>query len=187
MKTCNLKEVTGKELKRWWEWLVREQVGCCSVHFASTEKYRYCVCMGWQSGYGKASEEQWQDENEKWRPAFCPPVDPKDEADGWRICWKIGRQTHNNAMQCDYDIDFEMPYVTEAMAKADPELIEGDVDDTDSAIVLKWGKVVTKGRDGRVESMRLGAPAGYRSWEDFARYVRKTARRVWRDWRDNDE
>lgn len=186
MKTCDLKGATGKELKKWWEELVREQAGCCSIHFASTEKYRYCVCMGWQSGYGPTSEEQWQDKNEKLHSAFCPPVDPKEENEGWRICWKIGRQTHNNIMQCDYDIDFEMPYVTEAMAKADPELVEGDVDDTNGDIVLKWGKI-TRGRNGRIKSMRLGAPVGCRSWEDFAKYVRRIARRVWRDWRDYDE
>ena len=186
MKTCDLKEVTGKELKKWWEWLVREQMGCCSIHFASTEKYRYCVCMGWLSGYGPASKETWYGKDGRLRPAFCPPVTPGEEAEGWRICWKIARQTHNNIMQCDYDIDFEMPYVTDKMAKADPELCVGDVDDTNCDIVLKWGKVVT-GRNGRIKSMRLGAPVGYRSWEDLAKYIRKIARRVWRDWRDHDD
>lgn len=186
MRTCDLKEVTGKELKKWWEWLVREQAGCCSVHFASTEKYRYCVCMGWQSGYGPASDEKWRDKNGKLRQAFCPPVDPKEEDDGWRICWKIGRQTHNNIMQTDYDIDFEMPCVTEAMAKADPELVEGDVDNTNSQVALKSGMVVRK--NGRIVGVTgLGAPVGFRSWDDLARFVRKIARRVWRDWKDNDE
>jgi hypothetical protein len=187
MRQTDLKNVTGRELKKWWEWLAREQAGCCSVHFASTEKYRYCVCMGWQSGYGPASEERWFGKEGRLRPAFCPPVTPGEEKSGWRICWKIGRQTHCNALQCDYDIDFEMPYVTEAMAKADPKLVEGDVDDTDSAVVLKCGKVVTKGRNVHIESMKLGAPVGYRSWEDFAKYVRRTARRVFRDWKDHDD
>ena len=187
MRSCDLGEVTGKGLKRWWEWLVREQAGCCSIPFASTDKYRYFVCMGWQSGYGPASNEKWYGKDGRPRPAFCPPVAPGREKDGWRICWKISRQTHNSIMQCDYDIDFEMPYVTAAMAKADQELVEGDVDDTNEDIVLKWGKVVAKGRGGRAKSMRLGAPVGHRSWEDFARRVRKTARRVWRDWRGNDE
>ena len=188
MKQTDLKNVTGKMLKEWYEWLVHQQAGCCSVHFASTEKYRYCVCMGWQQGYGPAFEEQWLDEDgKKWHPAFCPPVDPKEEADGWRICWKIGRQTHNNIMQCDYDIDFEMPYVTCAMVKANPELVMGDVDDTDSDIVLKWGEVVTDGMNGRIKSMRLGAPVYYRDWNALAAYMRKTARRVWRDWRDCDD
>lgn len=187
MRTCDLKEVTGKALKKWWEQLVREQKGCCSVRFASTMKYRYCVCMGWQSGYRPVSDERWYGKDSRPRPAFCPPVDPKEQDEGWRICWKIGRQTHNSIMQCDYDIDFEMPYVTAAMSKADPVLVKGDVDDTNEDIVLKWGKVVAKGRNGRVESMRLGAPVGYRSWEDLAKDVRRTARRVWRDWRDNDD
>lgn len=186
MKTCDLNEVTGKELKKWWEWLVREQAGCCSVNFASTKKYRYCVCMGWQSGYGPASDEKWLGKDGRLRTAFCPPVTPGEVHNGWRICWKIGRQTHNNIMQCDYDIDFEMPYVTAYMAAADPGLCEGDVDDTNSDIVLKWGKVVT-GRNGRIKSMRLGAPVYYRSWEDLAKYIRKTARRVWSDWRDHDD
>lgn len=187
MRTCDLKEVTGKTLKKWYEGLVREQAGCCSVPFASTEKHRYFVCMGWQSGYGPASDEKWYGKDGRPRPAFCPPVDPKEEHDGWRICWKIGRQTHNSIMQCDYDIDFEMPHVTAKMAGDDPGLVEGDVDDTNVDVVLKWGKVVTKGRSGHIESMRLGAPVGYRSWEDLAKDVRRTARRVWRDWRDNDE
>lgn len=183
MRTCDLREVTGRELKIWWEWLTCTQAGCCSVHFASTGKYRYCVCMGWQSGYGPASEEKWYGKDGRPRPAFCPPVTPGEEKNGWRICWKIGRQTHSNSMQCDYDVDFEMPYVTEAMAKAVPGLVEGDVDDTNEPVVLKSGMVARKG--GYVAG--LGAPVGYRSWEDLAKCVRKTARRVWRDWRDHDD
>lgn len=187
MKTCDLKEVTGKELKKWWEWLAREQAGCCSINFASTEKYRYCVCMGWQSGYGPASEEKWCGKGSRLRPAFCPPVDPKEEDEGWRICCKIGRQTRNNIMQSDYDVDFEMPYVTAYMAAVDPELCEGDVDDTNMSVELKSGVAVVR-QDGHVLGVAgLGAPVGYRSWEDFAKYVRKTARRVWRDWRDYDD
>ena len=186
MRQTDLMNVTGRELKKWWEWLAREQAGCCSVNFASTDKYRYCVCMGWQSGYGPADDEKWFDEYGAPHKAFCPPVTPGEANAGWRICWKIGRQTHNNIMQCDYDIDFEMPYVTEKMAKDDPELCEGDVDDTNADIPLKWGKVTT-GRNGRIKSMRLGAPVGYRSWEGFAKYVRRVARRVWRDWRDHDD
>lgn len=187
MRACDLKEVTGKALKEWYKWLIREQAGCCSVNFASTDKYRYCVCMGWQSGYGPASDEKWYGKDGRPRPAFCPPVTPGEADDGWRICLKIGRQTHNNIMQCDYDIDFEMPYVTEKMAKDDPELVEGTVDDTNGDVVLKWGVVCTSGRTGKIKSLRLGAPVGSRSWEDFAKYVRKIARRVWRDWRDYDD
>lgn len=57
---------------------------------------------------------------------------------------------------------------------------------TDCDIVLKWGKV-TKDRNGRIKSMRLGAPIRCHSWDDFAKSVRRVARRVWRDWRDHDD
>lgn len=182
MRSCDLKEVTGKELKKWYKWLVHEKEGCCSVHFASTEKYRYCVCMGWHhyndeqvlDEHGKPVYEvhRWNTKNtvEEVRLPKFKPV--------WKIAWKIGRQTHNNVMQCDLDVDFEMPYVTEAMAKANPKLCEGNVDDT-------CEEVFADNRPGIIGGWT--SPVGFRSWDDFAKYVRKTARRVWRDWRDHDE
>lgn len=159
MRTCDLKEVTGRELKKWWEWLVREQAGCCSVHFASTGKYRYCVCMGWHNLGDGPKEKNY---------------------DHWVVAWKIGRQTLNNIMQCDFDVDFEMPFVTEAMAKADPELCAGDVDDTLEEVECDK---VRRGCFG----YRLGSPKGYRDWNALAAYMRKTARRVFKDWKDSDE
>lgn len=172
MRTCSLKNVTGRELKKWWKWLVREQAGCCSVHFASTGKYRYCVCMGWH---------HYDDEpvvNEKGNQVYEGLV-PKYKAI-WKVAWKIGRQTLNNIMQCDLDVDFEMPFVTEAMAKADPELCAGDVDDTLEVVECDQ---VRRGCFG----YRLGSPKGYRDWNALAAYVRKTARRVFKDWKDNDD
>lgn len=38
-----------------------------------------------------------------------------------------------------------------------------------------------------VEMAECIAPVYFHSWEDFAKYVRKLARRVWRDWRDHDD
>lgn len=169
MKTCKLKKVTGKELKSWWEWLVREQAGCCSINFASTEKYRYCVCMGWHD-YGEGPDEE------------------RGFTDGFRVAWKIGRQTHNNIMQCDFDIDFEMPYVTEKMVKDNPELCEGDVDDTLEEVERK--KVVYKPYkcwSRTWHPWRWSVPVGYRDWNALAARIRKTARRVYRDWRDYDD
>lgn len=183
----DLSKVTGKRVKEWWRWLVCEQGGCCSVCFASTEKYRYYVCMGWQPGYGPASEEKWLGKDGKFHQSFCPPVNAGEEDKGWRICWKIGRQTHNNIMRCDYDIDFEMPYVTESMAKECPDLCEGDVDNTDETVELKSGMVARKEGGYVADVTGLGAPVGYRSWDDLAKFMRKVARRVWRDWKDCDE
>ena len=48
MAKCDLKAVTGRQLKEWFDWLRKENKGCCSVVYATTDKYRYCVCMGWQ-------------------------------------------------------------------------------------------------------------------------------------------
>lgn len=163
MRELYLNDLTGKMVKEWYEWLLKEGMGCCSRPFAITDKYRYCVCMGWHN-YGDV--KPWSD---------------KDEygADGFRVAWKIGRQTLNNIMQCDLDVDFEMPYVTKAMAKADPELCEGDVDDTLEEVECE--KIV------HPKSWRWSSPKGYRDWDALAARMRKVARRVWRNWKDNDE
>lgn len=159
MKRGELKQLTGKMVKEWYEWLRANEEGCCTLWFASTDKYRYCVCMGWHNlGDGPQSEGYSH----------------------WVVAWKIGRQTHNNIMQCDLDVDFEMPYVTEEMAKADPELCEGDVDDTVETVELRCSK---HGQNG----YRHGVPEGYRSWEALATQMRKTARRVFKDWKDHDD
>lgn len=77
-----LAEVTGETVHGWYDWLVKEQCGCCSVVFARDAKWNWVVCMGWHS-----------------------------EGDGkWQVAWKIGRESPRNAMQTDLDLDFEMPY-----------------------------------------------------------------------------
>ena len=52
--------------------------------------------------------------------------DPTDDCtDGtYRLCAKLAYQPHNSIMQCDYDIDWLMPYNKET----------GDVDDTELSI-----------------------------------------------------
>ena len=127
MKAGSLKNVTGKFVKGSVKWLEKEQMGCCSICFASDGTYNYAVCIGWH-----------------------------DLGDDWAIAWKIGRQATNNIMQCDFDIDFEMPFSEES----------GDVDDTQEVI-----KVVG------------GTPVGYHSWAGLATFMRKVARRVWKDWK----
>jgi len=171
MKCDGLKELTGKMVKEWYAWLRKTDDGCCSLWFGSTDKYRYCVCMGWH---------HCDDEpvvNEKGNQVYEGLV-PKYKAI-WKVAWKIGRQTHHNIMQCDLDVDFEMPYVTEAMAKADPKLCEGDVDDT--CEVVECTKIV------HPKTWRWSKPDGYKSWNALAAYMRKTARRVFKDWKDCDD
>ena len=133
MKYGKLKEVTGKFVRESYDWLTEEQMGYCSICFAQDRKYDYAVRIGWHD---------------------CG----RDE--GWKVAWKIGRQTHENIMQSDLDIDFEMPYNEEA----------GDLDDTEEMIEVVGGK-----------------PVGYRSWATLAKYIRKTAERVWNDWKEVEE
>lgn len=171
MRSGSLKEVTGKAVRGWYKWLKDNQEGCCSVWFASTDKYRYCVCVGWR-------KVDIDDGPGEWRTCGTMRYQAMKSHQEWRVYWKIGRQTHNNIMQTDLDIDFEMPYVTEEMAKADPKLCEGDVDDTSEEI-----ECLTRPNHG----FPYSAPRGYRSWNALAASMRKTARRVFRDWRDYDD
>ena len=131
MKTGGLKDVTGKFARSSVKWLHARQMGCCSICFATDDRYNYSVCIGWHDG-----------------------------GHGWEVAWKIGRQTTNNIMQCDFDVDFEMPYSDES----------GDVDDTLETIEVVGGK-----------------PVGYRSWAELASRMRDEARRVWRDWKEESD
>lgn len=136
MKFGNLKEVTGKFVKESVDWLEKEQTGCCSICFATDNTYNYAVCIGWHNLGDGPKEKNYQH---------------------WMVAWKIGRQTTNNVMQCDFEVDFDLPYNDDT----------GDIDDTLETIEIVDGK-----------------PVDYRSWADLAAYMRKTARRVWNDWKE---
>lgn len=103
MKT-KLGKIDGKTLKGWVAWLKDQDCGCCHRAVGLTDRHEVDVCVGWHN-YGDGPKD-------------------KDYAN-WKICWKIGWQTFNNAMQCDFDIDFDMPY---------PCNEQGDVYDTVSEI-----------------------------------------------------
>lgn len=144
-----LEKVTGKWLKGRYEWLVKEDCGCCHLVFGTTANHEVCVCVGWTA----------------------------DGPEKYKVAWKIGWQTFDNAMQTDFDIDFDMPANTKAYCdkmnaalKAQGLLhettryyVEGDVYDTEETIELKEGKTT---------------PQGYRDWNALAAFVRKTARKV---------
>lgn len=128
MKMGSLRDVTGKFARESVEWLRGQSNGCCSICFATDDRYNYAVCVGWHY-----------------------------TGSNWVVAWKIGRQTTNNVMQSDFDIDFEMPYSDES----------GDVDDTLEKIEVFGGN-----------------PIGYRSWAGLASRMRVEASRVWNDWKE---
>lgn len=78
----------------WFYWLDRDE-----------KDNDWAIVVGWQDGY----EE-----------------DPEDDCtDGsWRLCAKVAYQPWNSVMQCDYDIDWTMPYDEET----------GEVDDVEMSI-----------------------------------------------------
>jgi len=146
MKFGKLSEITGKTVRSWYEWLDKEGNGCSSLCYQSDDKYNYAVCMGWHDLGDVPKEKNYSH---------------------WVIAWKIGRQTRNNVMQCEFDIDFEMPYNE-----------DGDLDDTLETIERKVVK------HGCIGHPRMGAPVGYKSWDELARQMRKTARRIWDTWKE---
>lgn len=145
-----LSEVTGRWLKESYKWLIANDCGCCHVEIAESGTHRVSVCVGWTA-----------DESKVWK---------------YSVAWKIGWQTFNNAMQCDFDLDFDMPWNTKeycdrknAELKAKGEYseythyVEGEVYNTEEVIELKPGGTT---------------PVGYRDWNALASHIRKTAREV---------
>lgn len=64
-----MKKIDGKTVKKWYEWLKKEDCGCCHLSIGETAEHDICICMGWT-----------------------------DTGDGYEIAWKIGQQSFNNGM-----------------------------------------------------------------------------------------
>jgi hypothetical protein len=81
------------------------------------EENDWAIVLGWADGF----EENPNDSN----------------LDGtWRICAKMAFQSKRNIMQCDYDIDWDMPY-----DKVTGEVHDNEVSiypNTDLAEVIDW-------------------------------------------------
>ena len=103
----DVKKITLDELRDDIKWLDERKCGCCYHEVARTDKGTVlCIVVGWSDGFEEA-------------PAGTP------KADGtWRICAKVAYQHANNVMQCDFDVDWLMPY--------DPKT--GAVDDTSTSV-----------------------------------------------------
>ena len=104
----NVKKITLADLKSDIAWLNSEKSGCCHHVVASTDAGTVlAIVVGWGPGFDEAA-----------------PGTPN--ADGtWRICAKIAYQHANNAMQCDYDVDWYQPYNLETGDVDAPSLPAG--------------------------------------------------------------
>ena len=165
-----LGQVTGKWLKDAYNWLRKheDEGGCFHIGFGNSGSHEVCVCVGWT----KVDVDDGPGEPVKVGNSTMYTHKSHEE---WHPAWKIGWQTFNNAMQCDFDIDFSMPWntkeycdrmnakLTKAEKKRGVRYCEGDVYDTEEIIELK--------PSGR-------APKGYRNWDALAAFIRKTAKEV---------
>lgn len=140
-----LKQVTPQWLKESYGWLVKNEKsgGCCHIPFAEDEENVFSVCLGWHD----AGANRVQLPDGAWGP---DPKRPDD--DGYRIAWKIGIQSRDNCMQCDLDVDFEMPYDEKT----------GNVDDTLTVFDFR--------------------PSTRKELTSVAAEMKRTALRVMKDW-----
>ena len=67
----------------------------------------WAIVLGWQDGYEEDDTDELSDGT-------------------WHLAAKVAYQPHNSIMQCDYDVDWTMPYDEET----------GDVWDTDITVYL---------------------------------------------------
>lgn len=65
----------------------------------------WAFVLGWQDGFDEEPDDPFTDGT-------------------WRLCVKLAFQSNRSVMQCDYDIDWLMPYDEET----------GDVDDTEVSL-----------------------------------------------------
>lgn len=91
-------------------------IGCCHWDLGEINGNTWAICLGWESGY----------ESDKSDPFSY---------DEMHLAMKLAYQPQNSIMQCDYDIDWLMPYDPETSAVDDnEETVYHDTDFTDIAI-----------------------------------------------------
>lgn len=83
----------------------------------SDDKNDWAIVLGWADGFEEDSND----------PCMSGT---------WRICAKLAYQPWNSIMQCDYDIDWFMPYDEETMEVDDNEV--SIYPDTDLGDVIDW-------------------------------------------------
>ena len=96
-----LPKIDGKTLKGWYEWLKEQDCGCCCMKIGDTELHEVYICMGWHQDGEESKVFETKIGGKVFHSRSVKPV--------WKIAWKIGWQSPHNAMQCDLDVDFDMP------------------------------------------------------------------------------
>lgn len=123
-----LKKITGKQIRESAEWLIETQAGCSHYEIANTRNNVLAFVIG-----------------------FLPLGECKDGKPKYGVFAKIGFQSHKNIMQCDFGVDWDMPY--------NPET--GDVFDTIISVCDEDGPVPSPSRGAEIarslNSVRIDA------------------------------
>lgn len=107
--------IKAKEIKQAVDFLLKEKEGCYFKPLKiDNGNNKWGIVIGWGAGFDEQEKTSFSDGE-------------------YRICSKIAY--NDNALQCDYDIDFVMPYDKET----------GEVYDTDTEL----------GTDFEAEALRL--------------------------------
>jgi len=88
MISTDLKEVTGKNVKQWFDELQDEEEGCASIWCATSDRQSFFFVMGWHD---------------------LKDLPQSEGTSHWVVAWKIGVQSVNSVMRTDFDIDFHDP------------------------------------------------------------------------------
>jgi hypothetical protein len=160
---------TGEAVRNNYALLRNNRSLCCHLNFAADDDNRFFICMGWHD-FGEGHSELVT------RPDGTSSFEWVPDKNSERIAWKIALQPHNSVMSCDFDMDFEMPYVTEQMARENPGLFEGDVEDTLEELDVRPRK---RGKSHK----KFPSPNRYRSWDSLAKHMVKRGIEVFNRWK----
>ncbi len=101
------------------EKLRKEGIGCLYYTMDTNDKVnRWAIAFGFMPGF----------------------TDNENDDDYWRVCGKVAYQPRNSIMQCDFDVDWCVPW-NEANNEADTEDIQIGSKDDIKWLISEWNRI----------------------------------------------
>lgn len=104
------RKISWKEVQEHLRWLYArpEKTGCCHFKVAEVDGRVYAIVIGWHT----VSVDDGPDEAALLygRQVGHSGIYPHKSHEEQRVAWKVAYQSANNVMQCDFDVDWTMPY-----------------------------------------------------------------------------
>lgn len=119
-----MNNITVEKIKESINWLINEHEGCCHYYLDTIDNNNYAIVIGWEDGYDEDSDD----------PCAYGT---------YRIAAKVAYQPSNSIMQCDYEIDWTMPYDEETNEVYDTSVVLS-LDDNYLEGTLSWLKKEAK-------------------------------------------